>query len=120
MTDWTSITDEYIGLPSAFLWAGVSGIVSSLWTVEEKASVFLGIKLYENLLAQPGDEKNVIQALREAQNWLRNVTSSDLNRWMLQNKLNQLRQMSNNNPLPNNDTPFSSPYYWAAFCVIGK
>jgi len=23
MTDWTSITDEYIGLPSAFLWAGV-------------------------------------------------------------------------------------------------
>lgn len=120
MTDGTSITDEYIGLPSAFLWAGVSGIVSSLWTVEEKPSVFLGIKLYQNLLAQPEGEKNVIQALREAQNWLRNVTGSDLNRWMLQNKLNQLRQMLNNNPLPNNDKPFSSPYYWAAFCVIGK
>jgi CHAT domain-containing protein len=39
------------------LWAGVSGIVSSLWTVEEKASVFLGIKLYQILLAQTEGEK---------------------------------------------------------------
>jgi len=124
MTDWTSITDEYIGLPSAFLWAGVSGIVSSLWTVEEKPSVFLGIKLYQNLLAQPEGEKNVIQALREAQQWLRNVTKSELWDWIedqdlpladLEDGLEQFLQQ-----FSDSDKPFSSPYYWAAFCVIGK
>ncbi|MEZ2247329.1 CHAT domain-containing protein [Microcoleus sp.] len=124
MTDWTSITDEYIGLPSAFLWAGVSGIVSSLWTVEEKASVFLGIKLYQNLLAQTEGEKNVIQALREAQKWLRNVTKSELWDWIeaqdlpladVEEGLEQFLQQFNDR-----DKPFSSPYYWAAFCVIGK
>jgi Tetratricopeptide repeat./Sel1 repeat. len=124
MTDWTSITDEYIGLPSAFLWAGVSGIVSSLWTVEEKASVFLGIKLYQNLLAQSEGEKNVIQALREAQNWLRNVTKSKLWDWIedqdlpladVEEGLEQFLQQ-----FSDSDKPFSSPYYWAAFCVIGK
>jgi CHAT domain-containing protein len=120
MIDPNSITDEYIGLSSAFLYAGASNLVSSLWTVNDCSSAFLLIKFYQTLVAQTEGEKNVIQALREAQKWLRNVTGSDLNRWMLQNKLNQLRQMLNNNPLPNNDKPFSSPYYWAAFCVIGK
>ena len=120
MIDPNSITDEYIGLSSAFLYAGASNLVSSLWSVNDCSSAFLLIKFYQNLLAKKEDEKNVIQALREAQKWLRNVTGSDLTRWMLQNKLNQLRQMLNKNPLPNNDKPFSSPYYWAAFCVIGK
>ncbi|NTW19570.1 MAG: CHAT domain-containing protein [Nostocales cyanobacterium W4_Combined_metabat2_030] len=115
---------EYVGLPSAFLYAGASSVVSSLWSVDDRATAFLLIKLYQNLLAQTEGEKNVIQALREAQRWLRNVTKSELWDWIegqdlpladLEDGLEQFLQRFNDN-----DKPFSSPYYWAAFCVIGK
>jgi CHAT domain-containing protein len=134
MTDWTSITDEYISIPSAFLWAGVEGIVSALWTVEEKASVFLGIKFYQILLNQQG-EKDVIKALREAQFWLRNVTKNGLLKWLEESKIdmsyinelfkNELFRSKGINTIndwlqPQPKKPFSNPYYWAAFCVVGK
>ena len=125
MTDAGSITDEYIGLPSAFLWAGVSGIISALWTVEQSASIFLGIKLYQNLLNQHQEEKDVIKALNKAQSWLRNVTKSELWDWIEDNKLplpskqeDDLKQYLDN--INDDDRPYDQPYYWAAFCVIGK
>ncbi|NEQ35067.1 MAG: CHAT domain-containing protein [Okeania sp. SIO3I5] len=117
MTDAGSITDEYIGLPSAFLWAGVSGIVSALWAVEQKASVFLGIKLYQNLLAQTEREKDVIKALNEAQLWLRTVNKNQLLKWIKDSGVNvDIKDWLKKQ----NKQPFSNPYYWAAFCVIGK
>ena len=117
MTDAGSITDEYIGLPSAFLRAGVSGIISALWEVEQTASVFLGIKLYQNLLNQNQEKKDVIKALNEAQLWLRTVDKKQLLKWIKDCGLNVnitdwLKKQ--------NQQPFSNPYYWAAFCVIGK
>ena len=117
MTDAGSITDEYIGLPSAFLWAGVSGIVSALWSVQQIASVFLGIKLYQNLLNQNQEEKDVIKALNEAQLWLRTVNKNQLLKWIKNCELHVDRK---DWLQKQNKQPFSNPYYWAAFCVIGK
>ncbi|MFM6518784.1 MAG: CHAT domain-containing protein, partial [Microcystis panniformis] len=49
LIDLNSISDEYIGLPSGFLFAGSPSVVSSLWTVNDLSTSFLMIKLYEIL-----------------------------------------------------------------------
>ncbi|MEH1796159.1 CHAT domain-containing protein, partial [Nostoc sp.] len=54
LTDFTSTSDEYIGLPSGFLLAGSTNVVSSLWTVSATATALLMIKFYEELQQQRG------------------------------------------------------------------
>ncbi len=43
LTDFRSFSDEYIGLPSGFLFAGSPSVVSSLWTVSDLSTAFLMI-----------------------------------------------------------------------------
>lgn len=69
--DLQHIGDEYIGLPSGFLYAGSISVASSLWKVDEVANAFLMIKFYENLRQSEG---SVAIALNNAQLWLRNMT----------------------------------------------
>jgi hypothetical protein len=44
LSDPSSTSDEYIGLPSGFLKAGSSSIVSSLWSVDDFATALLMIR----------------------------------------------------------------------------
>ena len=62
------LPDEVIALPSAFMRAGFAGVVASLWSVEDKATAKLMEKFY-NLWRVEGKEP--AQALREAQQWVR-------------------------------------------------
>ena len=73
LIDPTSISDEYIGLPAGFLFAGSSSVVSSLWTVSDLSTSFLMMKFYEIVLDKNQDIPVPI-ALKMAQNWLRNLT----------------------------------------------
>ncbi len=114
LIDFQSNSDEYIGLPSGFLVAGSTNVVSSLWSVSDISTAILMIKFYQ--LLREGEE--VAIALNHAQNWLRNVTKSDLLAWIDPGNKMQLRQSLQN--MNNNEKPFASPYYWAAFCAIGK
>jgi CHAT domain-containing protein len=123
MIDPSSITDEYIGLPSAFLYAGSPSVVSSLWRVNDQSTAFLMIKLYEILKNQPQNQKNVAVALKEAQLWLRDATvkqlrdlTSGLN--LEQNYVEQINKKFD--WYEPNDTPFDSLYHWASFCAIGQ
>ena len=120
---------EYVGLPSAFLYAGCSSIVSSLWSVDEKATAFLLIKFYENLLGQLAEksELNVAIALNQAQLWLRDVTVAELQKWASELKLEkQLVQQIQENLkclitwYDSDEQLFQKPFYWAAFCAVGK
>lgn len=63
LTDFRSITDEYIGLPSIFLYAGSPTVVSSLWTVNDLSTAFLMIEFYQNMRAG----NSVVLALNKAQ-----------------------------------------------------
>jgi len=118
LTDFTSMSDEYIGLPSGFIRAGSPSVVSSLWSVSDISTALLMIKFYENL-----QNLDVPLALKEAQTWLRNATKQQLEQWasnkfhnpehIAQLQLSLFNQSSNSKP-------FESPYYWAAFCAIGK
>lgn len=116
LTDPASLSDEYVGLPSAFLYAGSPNVVSSLWSVGDISTALLMAKFYENLQGQP----SVALALNQAQCWLRDVRGNKLKQWV------ENKRLSLNPTLAMNlrrrfkqEHPFQSPYYWAAFCAIG-
>ncbi|MUG94180.1 CHAT domain-containing protein [Scytonema sp. UIC 10036] len=121
LIDFRNTSDEYIGLPSGFLYAGASSVVSSLWTVNDLSTAFLMIRLYQNL--QKGFA--VALALNQAQLWLKDLTKGDLETWIEKNQLplkpavriNLRRRFYE---FEDDAKLFQSPFYWAAFCALGQ
>ncbi len=120
-TDFSSTSDEYIGLPSGFIRAGAASIVSSLWAVDDFSTAILMIKFYENI---QNSNNNMSVALNHAQKWLRQVTQVDLLQWIDDNqnmtvdnksKIKE-RLMQNYKP---QQQPFKQPIFWAAFYAVG-
>lgn len=126
LTEVSLAADEYISLPSGFLYAGASNVVASLWTVNDLSTTFLMIKLYENLIQQlkEKNELNVSIALRDAQLWLKQVDQTQLEKWLPNvplTNLNHKEQLEDwLSDLKPNTQPFQSPYHWAGFCAIGQ
>ena len=120
-----TITTEYIGIVSAFLYAGVAKVVSTLWTVESVASAVLMVEFHHRRLT--GKPEN--QALSEAKHWLRTASVAELSRWYqqqmdalpddhslrpwLRDRLDELATMKSDS------IPYENPYYWAAFTLTG-
>ena len=123
LIDFDNMSDEYIGLPNGFLLAGSTNVVSSLWTVSSVATAFLMIKFYQELQQQT----NIALALNTAQRWLRDTTVQGFQTWLGNSQLSEdwqevLIEHFNQTPAEKRPTvkPFEQPYYWAAFCTIGK
>ena len=139
MTDPHSISDEYIGLPSGFLYAGSLSIVSTLWRVDPIATTLLMVKFYHHLKRLPQIKTgDVAIALNKSQKWLRLLTKKKLARIKNHPKFQlQLEQAFENQKdeldLFNSSLnqavttkkperqlyPFANPYYWSAFVAIG-
>ncbi|MEG4517602.1 MULTISPECIES: CHAT domain-containing protein [unclassified Microcoleus] len=117
LTQSTTMTDEYIGLPSGFLYAGSMNVVSTLWSVDDFATAILMIKFYQEL--QP--EVSVAVALNAAQNWMRAVRREDFEVWVKSLNLDKKSRQSVELwlVLSPEEQPFSHPKYWAAFCATG-
>ncbi|MFN5972030.1 MAG: CHAT domain-containing protein [Microcystis sp.] len=131
LIDLNSISDEYIGLPSGFLFAGSPSVVSSLWKVNDLSTAFLLIKFYETLPKNP-KKGEIAVSLKNAQKWLQTLTldqfEQELERFQLQldkiiNQLGggkrpifneSLKQIRQRQPYP-----FKNPYYWAGFIATG-
>ncbi len=122
LTGAAQLIDEYIGLPSGFLYAGSLSVVSSLWRVDDFATAVLMIKFYECLRGGDSGESGVPVALNTAQMWLRNVTKEEFFKWVtglgLPERYNQEALLWV--ALSSDDKPFHKPQYWAAFCAIGQ
>ena len=124
LIDYKSITDEYIGLPSGFLYAGTSNVVSSLWKVNDLSTAFLTIQFYQNL-QDTEQYPSVAIALNQAQLWLRDITKAELKVWITANSLpldDTMRNRINKrlHKLQDDQKPFQDPFHWAAFCAIGQ
>jgi tetratricopeptide (TPR) repeat protein len=128
--DQSRVIDEYLGLTSGFLSAGVTHVVSTLWPVDEMASSILMIQFHQLLLQKIFP----VQALRTAQDWLSTLTYQQLSEWYqalaLQlgladpssahvEKLTHLAQVAASEPEPD-DMPYGHPFYWAGFTIAGK
>jgi Uncharacterized protein conserved in bacteria len=119
VTEFNSISDEYISLTSGFLVAGSPSVVATLWAVSDLSTSFLMIKFYQLLK----DGLSVPLALNTAQLWLRDVTKSKLLEWIgelkLDSKLPQRFEDLCKKSKPDKKL-FESPFFWAAFCAIGN
>ena len=121
LTQFDQTLEEYISLPSGFLFAGVKNVICSLWRVSDLSTAILMIKFYELFRS----EKSVSLALNQAQSWLRTVDKENLLKWLdaLQLKpesKQKLRQQLNLGLRSSTYQPFKEAYYWAGFCAIGK
>ncbi|PSB54986.1 CHAT domain-containing protein [Chamaesiphon polymorphus] len=115
--------DEYIGLPSGFLFAGSPSIVSSLWAVDDLSTTCLMIRFYNNL--QQNDSVSI--ALNDAQRWLRQANGQEIKEmvtpWLAQSGIRPSRTIEIDAQLDRiekESEPFAAPYHWAAFCAIGQ
>ncbi|MBD1922683.1 tetratricopeptide repeat protein [Microcoleus sp. FACHB-831] len=128
LTTFDSRSDEYIGLPSGFLFAGSPSVVSSLWSVSDLSTAFLIIKFYDNLQTMP----SVAIALNQAQKWLRNLTTEEFKRLLKEfepqinaifAQLSKIERLKADKYLEKacerQPHPFANPFYWAAFSATG-
>ncbi|HAG81241.1 MAG TPA: hypothetical protein DCL61_08720 [Cyanobacteria bacterium UBA12227] len=123
LVDFRNMSDEYIGLPSGFLLAGSTNVVSSLWTVSADATALLMMKFYEELQQQ----NNITLALNTAQQWLRNTSVREFRTWLRASNLDEDWQDELGEKFAQMEKEqgaevkiFASPFYWSAFCTIGK
>ena len=135
LADNLNITNEYVGLVSAFVAAGVSNVLSTLWTTESKSSALLCDRFYQ--LLWQGTTPAL--ALMESKQWLRSLTNgelceryreilADLERLSMAGKLSSedrgiasfLRDAIDAlTELPQEDKPFDHPYFYATFTLTG-
>ncbi|NCS25221.1 MAG: CHAT domain-containing protein [Microcystis aeruginosa BS13-02] len=128
-----SISDEYVGLPSGFLFAGSSSVVSTLWTVDPLATTLFMTKFYHSLKRiSIRDEGSIAIVLNHTQTWLRTLNSKKLARIKDSQKFQQLldRVFENKRDrrkfqdlleaaVKREPYPFANPYYWTAFIATG-
>ncbi len=128
------ISDEYVGLPSGFLFAGSSSVVSTLWTVDPLATALFMTKFYRNLHRMPTlNEGSIAITLNKTQTWLKNFSSQKLARIKNSEKFQQLllEIFADNErdykkfkelleaTVKRDSYPFAKPYYWTAFIATG-
>ncbi len=128
-----SISDEYVGLPSGFLFAGSSSVVSTLWTVDPLATTLFMTKFYHDLKRiSIQDQGSIAIVLNNTQTWLRTLNSKKLARIKDSQKFQQLLDQVFENKrdrkkfqdlleaaVKREPYPFANPYYWTAFIATG-
>ena len=133
--------EGFLGFSQALFVAGARSIALSLWKVDDTATTLLMTRFYENLLGRYDESRGSPsrefaagtpmpkgEALREAKRWLRGVTWKELRQEKRLSK-KQLEHFAASRGLGEivtaprgsraDDAPFSHPYYWAAFILIG-
>lgn len=101
--------EGFLGFSQALFVAGARSLVLSLWKVDDRATMLLMERFYENMLGRfpaarslsdtaysPGTPIPRAEALREAKVWLRGYS-----------------------PEGRTDRPYAAPRYWAAFILLG-
>jgi len=126
--------DEQVGFPAAFLQAGAQCVLSSLWAVNDLASMLLMDRFWENL----SKGYTISSSLRNAQQWLRGapddrgeaLTNSDMLLALLESdefehafdspqaRTKCLRKARYSVP-KDGSPPFAAPIYWAPFVLSG-
>ncbi|MEA5467897.1 CHAT domain-containing tetratricopeptide repeat protein [Spirulina sp. 06S082] len=121
----SNFIDELVGFPSGFLSRNTTYILSTLWIVKEDSTGILMMEFFRYLQAG----KTPPEALKQAQDWLKNITNSQLAQWYIDRseevKQDDITQWDNlrsqastyrENP---DFVPYENPYFWAGFVLTG-
>jgi CHAT domain-containing protein/tetratricopeptide (TPR) repeat protein len=132
--DANRVPDESIGLPGAFLQAGVPSVIGTLWSVNDLSTAILMVRFHEiyHATGQPA------ASLRQAQRWLRDQTKASLQAYLAEHPI--LQQYGADKAVREPDPPggesaerigrryqpitavdplYAAPYYWAGFVAYG-
>ncbi|HEU4562392.1 MAG TPA: CHAT domain-containing protein, partial [Longimicrobium sp.] len=131
-------TEEYVGLPAGFLYAGSAAVVSSLWSVDDVSTALLAARMYHRLRERgdPCAPYAVAEALAFAQRWLRDSTTTELENWLGEHypdtlapyaeRMRSGARRRRRGPSEDeagewypDDCPFAEPFYWAPFIATG-
>jgi CHAT domain-containing protein len=130
-TESERLPDEVIGLPAGVLQAGVPGVVGSLWTTDDLATLLLMVRFWKlyRTGGPEGERLEPASALARAQRWLRDLTAQELREWARRYRQVSLR----GHPLAAiaagiaarfatalpDEKPFEEPTVWAPFIFLG-
>jgi len=116
--------NRFISLPSAFMAAGATAVVGSLWPVSDAATSLLAARFYDE--HQTGKQLPAA-ALRRAQTWLGHATPPQLQDYVtgkvaqrqitLPEAASISSWLASLDPIP---PPYAHPYYWAGFQAYGR
>ncbi len=129
--------EGFLGFSQALFVAGSQSLLLSLWKVDDRATMLLMTRFYENILGihdQPrlipgGSEYPAgvplpkAEALREAKTWLRTLTVDQL-RTLEANRGDRQTTDAASGPTTTGESshfrPYQDPQYWASFILIGN
>ena len=132
LSELNSLSDEFVGLSSGFLYAGCNSVIGTLWTVDDLSTGLLMGEFYRLLKQQEQTQPStdVALALKQAQQWLRQLTCADavatLQRLVpslaadVQETAKRNIRRSLSERYAADDRPYHHPFYWAAFCAVGQ
>jgi CHAT domain-containing protein len=97
-------------------------VVSTLWSISDRATALLMSRFYELLIEQPKERPAV--ALREAQRWLRELTNNEAESYITARPALRQHQTPRGKDLPDVGKaatlhPFSKLTMWGAFVFSG-
>jgi hypothetical protein len=118
-----ALPDEVIGLPLAFLAAGVPGVVGSLWSVPGPGTLLVMMRFYD---LWAGQRLSPAKALRLAQQWVRDTTNGEKAEALAQllppelavkhPEVRTLISVLNSAPSARD---FDHPFHWGGFVCLG-
>ncbi len=128
--------EGFLGFSQALFVAGAPSLVLTLWKVQDTPTMLLMRRFYENLLGRfdeprfvagstydPGSPIPKAEALREAKEWLRELTWEEL-RGVEEDLASAWRgeELPMDMPpgLVGGECPYEDPHYWAAFILMGN
>lgn len=112
----TAAPDELVGLPSALLEVGAAGVIASLILVPDRPTALLMVRFYEHWRTggMPAPE-----ALRHAQQWLRDATNEELLRLYPDLVAVAVPAGGLRYRIWAQARPHRDPTHWAAFTYLG-
>jgi CHAT domain-containing protein len=125
--------EGFVGFAQALILCGSRSVCLSLWKVDDAATALLMQRFYTNLLGKREGLKGPMgkaAALRQAKEWLRSLSraealrvAAEVSQGVERGKGRPRQTLLPAPPEPalavKDDRPYTHPYYWAAFVLIG-